>query len=221
VLLNLGRASVNNLTLQQAFIFRIVHRDNVPWILDHGLHCSASRTRDPHYVSIGNPDLIAKRSTRAVPMAPGGMLSDYVPFYFTPHSPMLYNIKTGYNGITRRGNEEIVILASSLHRLAELNVRFLFSDRHAYLNAARFSSDLDDLSWIDWGILQRRDFRRDENDPEKVERYQAEGLVHKRCPIEAMVGIGCYEAAVQKRMAAEVAKRGLTIPVVAKPGWYF
>lgn len=29
----------NNLNPEKALIFRIVHRDNLPWILDHGLHC--------------------------------------------------------------------------------------------------------------------------------------------------------------------------------------
>ena len=35
-------------------------------------------------------------------------LSDYVPFYFTHHSPMLYNIKTGYHGMRQTPMPEIV-----------------------------------------------------------------------------------------------------------------
>jgi hypothetical protein len=31
--------AMSNLNAEKAFIFRIVHRDNVPWMLDHGLHC--------------------------------------------------------------------------------------------------------------------------------------------------------------------------------------
>ena len=45
-------------------IFRITHIRNVPWILEHGLHCRSSPTSDPNFVSIGSPDLIAKRSHR-------------------------------------------------------------------------------------------------------------------------------------------------------------
>jgi ssDNA thymidine ADP-ribosyltransferase, DarT len=88
-----------DLNPKKALIFRIVHRDNVPWILDHGLHCRNSATFDADYVEIGNSDLIAKRNRHPVPCAPGGRLRDYVPFYFTPFSPMLYNIKTGWGGI--------------------------------------------------------------------------------------------------------------------------
>ena len=77
---------------EEALIFRIVHRDNLPWILDHGLHARNSHMPDPNFRAIGNADLIDKRATRPVPVPPGGVLSDYVPFYFTPHSIMMFNI---------------------------------------------------------------------------------------------------------------------------------
>ena len=31
-----------SLNPQKALIWRIVHRDNIPWILDNGLHCGNS-----------------------------------------------------------------------------------------------------------------------------------------------------------------------------------
>jgi hypothetical protein len=50
-----------DLTPEKALIFRIVHRGNVPWILDKGLYCKNSKVLDPNYVEIGNLDLITKR----------------------------------------------------------------------------------------------------------------------------------------------------------------
>ncbi len=111
------RPMIKDLNPKNALIFRIIHRDNMPWVLDHGLYCRSSNTFDPHYVTIGNPDLIERRSRHPVPLPPGGTLDDYVPFYFTPYSPMLYNIKTGYGNIRKRGNNEIVVLVSSLNAL--------------------------------------------------------------------------------------------------------
>ena len=99
-----------NLNPEKALIFRIVHVANVPWILEHGgLHCRNSPEQDPDYVNIGSVELIEKRSRRVVPIPPGGTLSDYVPFYFTPFSMMMYKIKTGHGGITQRKNRDIVI----------------------------------------------------------------------------------------------------------------
>lgn len=210
-----------DLNPQKALLWRIVHRDGLPWILDNGVHSRNSQMQDPHYVNIGNAELIDKRAHRVVPIGPRGTLSDYVPFYFTPFSPMMYNIKTGYGGITRRSNEEIVILVSSLHRVRELGLRFVFTDRHAYPLLAQYFDDLDHLSKIEWQLLQRRDFQRDPDDPEKVERYQAEGLVHDHLPIAGLLGLVCYNKEMKQEIEGLVAQRGLALKVHALPGWYF
>jgi ssDNA thymidine ADP-ribosyltransferase, DarT len=210
-----------DLTQQKALIFRIVHRDNIPWILDNGLHCRNSDVRDPNYVDIGNLDLISKRDKHPVPQPPGGTLSDYVPFYFTPFSPMMYNIKTGWGGIRKRENEEIVIMVSSLHRLNEKDARFLFTDRHAYLVAAQFYSDLARLDQIDWDMLQRRDFAYDPDDPSKKERYQAEVLVHKHLPVEALSGFVCYNDDALGIVTKALTARQQTAKVIKKSDWYF
>lgn len=211
----------NNLNPDKALIFRIVHRDNVPWILDHGLYCRTSNICDPDYVSIGNPDLIDRRGHRDVKIDPFGTLSDYVPFYFTPYSPMLYNIKTGYNGITPRSNAEIVILVSSLHKLRELGLRFVFTNRHAYLRTAEFFNDPGQLDRIDWSLLQSRDFKRAPDDPDKFARYEAEALVHRHLPLAALIGAACYNMAVKTQIDELLAARGLTLDVRVLPGWYF
>jgi hypothetical protein len=211
----------NNLNPDKALIFRIVHRDNVPWILDNGLHCANSAVQAPDYRTIGNPDIIEKRQHREVPIPPGGTLSDYVPFYFTPYSPMMLNIKTGYGGVTKVLNEKIVIFVSSLRKLADLGHAFVFTDRHAYLWSADFYSELDDLQQIDWALLRNRDFKRDPDDPEKVERYQAEALVHQHLPVAAMIGAVCYTKSVEAQIKQLLDERGLDFQVVTQPRWYF
>lgn len=187
------------LNATKGLIFRITHVENMRWIFEHGVHCRNSPQVDPNFIEIGNRDLISKRSHKIVPIPPGGTLSDYVPFYFTPYSPMLLNIKTGWNGIQQRPMSDIAIITSSLPRLAEDGVQFVFTDRHAYLRTAddMFSSALADLVRIDWNILQARDFRRDPNDPGKMERYQAEALVYQRVPVTSLLGIVCHGTAQQ------------------------
>jgi hypothetical protein len=164
------------LTPEKALIFRIVHIDNLPRIVDQGLVCPNATMSDPLYRNIGDPELMTKRSMHTVPIAPGGFLSDYVPFYFTPKSPMLLNIKTG-RGVPAVAMRDIVILVASLRNLGEQGHRFLITDRHAYLQMARFSDRLEDLSWLPWEDLQNHDFKGDPNRPDKKERYQAEALI--------------------------------------------
>lgn len=209
-----------DVTSERALVFRITHITNVPWLLDNGVHCPNSEVRDPAFRRIGNLDLIAKRPHRMVPIPPGGTLSDYIPFYFTPCSPMLYNIKTGYQGVERLPMSEIVILASSLHRVAEQGGAFVFTDRHAYLQTAKFSSRLEDLQGLDWDNLRARDFRRDPDDPGKIERYQAEALVHQQLSVHALAGLVCHGTAQRDALEAQIAQRGLALKVVARPGWY-
>lgn len=209
------------LNAQDARIFRITHRDNVPWLLEHGLHCKNSPTRDPNFVSIGSAELIEKRMHREVPLVPNGTLADYVPFYFTPNSVMMYNIHTGYQGVTKRPNEEIVILACSVHRLAELDIPFVFYDGHAYMIESTCYNTVADLDKIDWKILQNRDFKNDPDDPGKKGRYQAEALVYQHLPASALLGIGCYNQEQANKVVKLVTARGLNLPVQALPGWYF
>lgn len=210
------------LSPEKALIFRMTHRDNLPWLLDHGLHCPRSGQQDPGFVGIGNADLIGKRREHPLPAPCHGTLGDYVPFYFTPYSPMLLNIHTGWGGITRRDNNELVFLVSSLPHLRDMGIEFVFSDRHAYLAAARFSNSMADLpAWIPWQRLQTKDFKKDPNDPAKVECYQAEALVFRQVPVQALLGIVCYQetgAAAVRRMLND---RGIDLKVFALPTWYF
>jgi hypothetical protein len=210
------------LTLSQdkALIFRITHRDNVPWILDNGMHARNGEKSDPAYRNIGNVDLIDKRSRRPVGVPPGGTLSDYVPFYFTPYSIMMFNIKTGY-GVKQVPNAEIVIFVSSLHHAAAQGVQFVFTNQHAYPPMADYFTDLAQLDQIDWPLLRSRDFKHDPDDPGKKERYQAEALLWKHVPLQALRGVCCYTSAVERQIRTEIERRALSFQVGVQQGWYF
>jgi hypothetical protein len=212
---------MSNLNPEKAFIFRIVHVANVAWILEHGMHCRASATQDPDYINIGSPSLIDRRSRRVVPVPPGGTLSNYVPFYFTPFSIMMYNIHTGHGGITKRANKDIVIFVSSIHRLRELGLPYLFTNQHAYPPDTDFYSDVADLKEIDWRLLQSRNFKTDDADPGKQLRYQAESLVHHRVQLEALLGLVCYNDEVRRDLETMIQERDKNLSVKTIPNWYF
>ncbi|MBL8812376.1 MAG: DUF4433 domain-containing protein [Planctomycetaceae bacterium] len=202
-------------------IFRITHVRNLPWILEHGLHCANSSTVDPNFVPIGLPDLIRKRAAWPVPVPPHGFLSDYVPFYFTPWSIMMCNITTGFNGVIKRPNREIAIIVSRVFRLADYGVPFVFTNGHARLKETEFFSNTSDLGRIDWKLLINKDFQKDPEDPGKLGRYQAECLAFRHVPAQALLGIVCYDQQNATQVAGEVERRGLDLSVKVIKDWYF
>jgi ssDNA thymidine ADP-ribosyltransferase DarT-like protein len=116
---------------------------------------------------------------------------------------------------------DIVILFTSLHKVGEVAVDFVFSDRHAYVQAAQFSNDLQDLERIDWPLLKRQDFKSDPSDPGKRERYMAEALIHSFLPISGLLEIACHGKKQQEKLQEEASRLGVKAPIVVKPDWYF
>lgn len=190
------------------------------WILASGLHCASSGISDPNFVQIGLPDLIQKRNTRPVRIPPGGMLDDYIPFYFGTHSAMLYNIHTGY-GVKQVHQKDMVYLVSSVQRLSANNVAFLFTDRHAYVANARYSGNVADLSGLDWDLINGRDFKRDPNRPDKLDRRAAELLVHRHMPVAALGAVACYNGAVRQTIEDAAIAVGVNMTVLVRQDWYF
>lgn len=210
-----------SLNPEKALVWRITHRQNLEWILSNGIHTSNSIIHSPNWITIGNVDLISRRATRKVPVVPEGTLSDYVPFYFTPFSPMMYNIHTGRGGVKQVNNSDIVILVSSLHKIAELQIPYAFTDRHAYPVTANYYNSLESLNEIDWQLLQHRNFIRDPNDPEKVERYQAEALVYNHMPVNALLGVVCYTEEIRNEIQILAQRLNTNLNIRCIPDWYF
>lgn len=84
-----------------------------------------------------------------------------------------------------------------------------------------FVSQSGQLGAVDWTILQQRDFRRDPDDSEKIERYQAEALVHQHVSIDAVMGLVCYTEKVKNNLDQIVKAHGLKVAVHVRGGWYF
>ena len=186
-------------------------------MLQHGLHCRNGE-QDPDFVTIGLQDVIDRRHGHNVPIHPGGTLSDYVPFYFTPFSPMAYKIHTGH-GVNRINRRDIVVLVASLRDLGAAGVSFIFSDQHAVLDYAEFfdSTELDQLDRLDWRSLQNQDFKRDNENPSKTDRYQAEALIHLHLPIGRLKGIACWRPREVERVRAWAAEMGADVRVNTAP----
>lgn len=195
-------------------LFRMVHFENVEYILRNGMYTREHAKVDPNYVNIGDNGLITQRHDYPVPIPPGGTLGEYVPFYFAGHSPMLLNIKTGHRGITLRPQHEIVYFVCRLEDLIKGCKEWVFTDGHAKDSLTEFYNDIELLEEvIDWDMVNEQWWRNTEEDYDRQRRKQAEFLVKEHVPVECIRGIIVKNQARKEHIEAIVEEVGIEIPV--------
>jgi hypothetical protein len=204
-------------------VFRIVHIDNVEYLLTHGMYTRHHEVADPDYINIGDSNLIAQRNDYAVGInPPNGNLGEYVPFYFGPLSPMLLNIKTGYRGITQRPQNEIVYIVCRVNTLVGHCDEWCFTDGHAKDQmVTSFYNSLDDLDKIHWDAVNLRYWYPIEGFEDRQVRKQAEFLVKNHVTVNCISSIVVLNES-RKTFVEEIINRlGLEIPVRVNPNNQF
>jgi hypothetical protein len=132
------------------------------------------------------------RAVRHVPDPPGGVIHDYVPFYFAPRSPMLRAIEGGRVTGCQWRQADIVHLETTVERVTAGRAEFVFYDRNATLPYSQPYADLANLDVVAWDLLtehpQLDGFCKYWHDRPSVDRYadrmerrQAEFLVKGEC----------------------------------------
>ena len=201
-------------------LFRITHRDNLRHILQYGICNKNHRDANAAFVPIGNSDIIGRRVEHVVKISGYGNVGDYVPFYYSPLSVMLYNILTGY-GVPRVAPEHIVCMVTSVDALAGCGNRCFFTDGQANTLITDHYTDLKDLAQVDWTVVRSGDFTKSNADPDRLRRYQAEFLVHSHVPVNCIEAIVVYNESCSTFVRTELDKAGLIIPVHVSKKHYF
>ena len=203
-------------------VYRIVHMDNVEYLLTHGMFHRNHTKADPNYINIGDSQLISQRNDYPVSIdPPNGNLGDYVPFYFGPLSPMLLNISTGYRGITKRPQDEIVYMVCEVATLVAHCEEWCFTDGHAKTTITAFYNDLQYLSEVDWNMVFERYWRNTEDDFDRMRRKQAEFLVKHYVPVSCISGIVVHNETRKKFVEGIITRFGLGIPVQVNHQFYY
>ncbi len=166
--------------INKIWLYRIVHIDNVEHILTNGIFSHSHANAESEYVSIGDATLINQRNDYPVKLDGYGNLGDYVPFYFGPLSPMLYNIKTGYRGIKKIPQSDIVYLCCRFTDIDANCSQWVFTDGHAKSNLTEFFNSSDDFDKVDWAMVKERMWKNNEEDFDRMRRKQAEFWLRTR-----------------------------------------
>jgi hypothetical protein len=84
------------ITHRHRLVYHFTLLDNLPGIIQGGLLSpNAQRRQRATHRSIAEQGIQAGRARMRVPCGPGGVVHDYVPFYFTNLSPMLQSVVKG------------------------------------------------------------------------------------------------------------------------------
>ena len=188
--------------LNQILLFRMTHIDNMPHILKHGITHWKSVNKNPKYVAIGDNSLIGTRNTET--RQDGIVLGDYIPFYFGARMPMLYVIQKGFNEVPVTSPEKIVYCISSIQKIIDANLEFLFTDGHAtaYLTNiydTHFIQQIEEMVDFEAVTVQ---YWNDSNDLDLKRRKSAEFLVKGDIPKESLIGYGVYNKTVKDQLIA-------------------
>lgn len=203
-------------------IYRLTHYQNVPFILKHGLHCANSKVHDEHFVNIGFKSLIEHRSKREVPVEPGGVLHDYVPFFFCKKPVMLYPISKKHVEDYEGNQEEIIYLISSAELVNDAGLKFVFSDRHALLDYAHYSNRLEEIKQLDWKKIETEQWGLMFDETKQTQEIkQAEFLIHNHLPKELIKAIVCANETTLNFVQPMIDVSGLDIKLHQKRDYYY
>lgn len=205
---------------KKTYIWRMTHYKNIEFILNNGLHCCNCSLQDPNYINIGHQSLINNRGQASITIGPGGVLNDYIPFYFHYKMPMLHLIHTGAVKEYVGTQEEIIYIVSTAEKIADLNLPFIITDRHAYLAHKTIYNRLEDLELLSWSVIKDDTWYKQYSQVRK-ELKQAEFLVYQHVPINAILGIITHSDEIATFVNSEIQKLNLDIKVAVKPGYYY
>lgn len=186
--------------LNKTYLFRLTHIENIPHILQYGITHPSSCNSNPNFVPIGDKTLISTRNDFL--LNNGRRLGEYIPFYFGVRTPMLYVVQHGFNMVTPTPAEDIIYCITSVQKIIEQQLDFVFTNGHAVDGFTTQYKPVDIINLdkiIDWTAVMAK-YWRDENDLDLKRRKEAEFLVLGDITIETVLGFLVYNENAQNRM---------------------
>ncbi len=164
-----------------------------------------------------------RRRKKQVGCGPEGNLHDYVPFYFAPRSPMMFTISKGNVEGYEGGTKPLIYLVSSVQRVQNAGLEFVFTDGHPTKAFTRFFDDAARLGEVPWDVIRSKYWNDDEDHPDRRRRRQAEFLVHGSFPWSAVEFLAVANAALKARLQTFLADKypNRVKPVKVAGNWYF
>jgi len=132
-------------------LYYIVHLDNIPSIIQHGILCHADAEKYDHE-TVALEQVQERREKKSVPQ--GLTLHKYVNLYFNPRNPMMYLRRTQFNELCVLGVDASVITTPGV----------VVSDMNASKDLCRFMTWEDAMVSLDFEAIYAKYWNHPEDE---------------------------------------------------------
>ena len=205
------------------WLYHITHVTNLPAILNAGgLWCDAERNRRGLSVTgIAHQHIKERRARRRVPVGAGGVVAEYVPFYFAPRSPMLFSIHRGNVEDYRAGQERVIHLCVRADDAMTTDRPWCFTDGHAEMAISRYFDDWSYRDQVDWPLMAAKFWADNSDDSDRVRRRNAEFLLQEFASWSLVRFVGVYNEATLKEVRQILPAEASKPRVEVRRHWYY
>lgn len=167
-------------------IYHFTDIENLKSIIEHGLLCTNEKKKQGiSHVNIANGDIQERRSKMRVTCGSGGVVHDYVPFYFSSNNPMMLSVLNKKNV----DQQDLIYLCMIIDVVERDDV--VFTDASANtLVSPNFYADSPSLNNLNWELIKRQKWGG-YTDEEKHNKM-AEVLIRRKVDISEIPYIIVY-----------------------------
>lgn len=233
------------------FVFRQVYLDDIPLFLADGEiraknHESPQRCHQTSY-----QEIVDRRGSDEFKMPCGGVVNDYVPFYFSPITAFTYTIHCGnvqlrtHDGTVLRTAEQEsrAFFVAKATRIFDSGLDIYFSN--VALNSMALDIELDSdpkrlESVVNWSVFDESprtafvpevgyegvcSWFHSRDTPvrhqNRSKERMAEFLVRRAVPLDVFECVVVHNTTAAGQVEAMIARSGAHLPVIVKRGCYF
>ncbi|OOX29516.1 hypothetical protein BJL85_15760 [Vibrio parahaemolyticus] len=185
------------------YAYHFTHIDNLPSIIESGLLSTNEKQKNGiEHTDVANSSIQERRSKMIVTCGPGGVVHDYVPFYFAKRTPMLLNIVKSKNV----DQELVVFLAVPIDKVTERNT--VFSEASANTTVPpQFHSKPKHLSKLNWDVIDC--WKWTYSDGNSKHEKMAEMLVHQKIGIDDVSHIVVWHKGFKNHVKKTLEQHGV------------
>lgn len=237
--------------MPERFVFRQVCSRDLKTFLDDG-EIRAKNHGTPQLVHrTSYPGIVERRGQAMFPIPQGGVVNDYVPFYFSPISSFTYTIHKGNvdlrspdgDVLGRATDDERIFFVCRISDFANSGATYCFSNLALNTNAPlpQLECDLRNLEdHIDWSVFDEgpttaripqlgydgvcsyfANYASPDRWQNRSQKRMAEFLVKDAVPLTAVSCIIAKTPAMQQSLQSIVDASDWDIPVYANRGCFF